>query len=114
MNKTMVLGRLVKDVELRYTSTNNTAVAGFTVAVNRRIKQEGQPTADFIPIVAWSKTAEFASKYLAKGKQVVVVGRLQTRIWEDDSKIKHYATEVVAEEINFADGKKNDVAIGVQ
>ena len=90
MNKIILLGRLSKDVEVRYTQTNNTMVASFTLAVNRRFKQEGQPEADFINIVAWSKLAEFCSKYFKKGQQVSIVGRLQTRTWEDENGQKRY------------------------
>ena len=108
MNKIILLGRLSKDVEVRYTQTNNTMVASFTLAVNRRFKQEGQPDADFINIVAWSKLAEFCSKYFKKGQQVTLVGRLQTRSWEDENGQKRYVTEVVAEEAYFADSKKEE------
>ena len=108
MNKIILLGRLSKDVEVRYTQTNNTMVASFTLAVNRRFKQEGQPEADFINIVAWSKLAEFCSKYFKKGQQVTIVGRLQTRTWEDEQGQKRYVTEVVAEEAYFADSKKEE------
>jgi single-strand DNA-binding protein len=106
MNKVILMGRLTKDPELRYTSGNNTAVASFTIAVNRRGAKEGQPQADFINIVAWTKTAEFCGKYFTKGLQVVVVGRLQTRTWDDNEGKRHYVTEVVADETYFADSKK--------
>lgn len=108
MNKVILMGRLTKDPEVRYTQTNNTQVTSFTLAVNRRFKKEGQPDADFINIVAWSKTAEFCSKYFKKGQQVGVIGRIQTRNWEDDQGQKHYVTEVVAEEAYFADSKKEN------
>lgn len=108
MNKIILLGRLSKDVEVRYTQANNTMVASFSLAVNRRFKQEGQPEADFINIVAWSKLAEFCSKYFKKGQQVSIVGRLQTRTWEDENGQKRYVTEVVAEEAYFADSKKEE------
>lgn len=108
MNKTLLMGRLTKEPELRYTSGNNTAVASFTIAVNRRGAKEGQPQADFINIVAWSKTAEFCGKYFTKGLQVVVVGRLQTRIWDDNEGKRHYVTEVVADETYFADSKRGN------
>lgn len=104
MNKVILLGRLTKDPELRYTQ-NNTPVASFTLAVDRRFKQKGQPEADFIPIVAWQSTAEFVSKYFTKGLRVAISGRIQTRNWEDQG-VKHYVTEVIAEEVGFADGKK--------
>lgn len=107
MNKVELLGRLTKDPEIRYTQTNNTMVASFTLAVNRRFAKEGEQQADFINCVAWNKTAEFVSKYFKKGQQVAVVGRIQTRNWEDDNGQKHYATEVIAEEVYFADTKKD-------
>ena len=106
MNKVILMGRLTRDPEVRYTQTNNTLVASFSLAVNRRFKQEGQPDADFINIVAWSKLAEFCSKYFKKGQQVSIVGRLQVRNWEDEQGQKHYVTEVVAEEAYFADSKR--------
>ena len=99
----MLLGRLTKDPELRYTNTNNKAVASFNLAVNRRFNKN---EADFIPVVAWDKTAEFASKYFKKGSQVALVGRIQTRTWDDNEGKRHYVTEVVAEEVYFADSKK--------
>lgn len=105
MNKVQLIGRLTKDPEVRYTNSN-TAVANFTLAVNRRFKKEGQSEADFIPVVAWDKTADFCSKYFNKGLQVAVVGRLQIRSWDDNDGKKHYATEVVAEEVYFADSNK--------
>ena len=105
MNKVVLIGRLTKDVEVRYTQ-NNTMVASFTLAVNRRFAKEGEQQADFINIVAWSKTAEFCSKYFTKGQQIGLVGRVQTRNWEDEKGQKHYVTEVVAEEVYFAGDKK--------
>jgi len=105
MNKVVLIGRLTKDVEVRYTQ-NNTMVASFTLAVNRRFAKEGEQQADFINIVAWSKTAEFCSKYFTKGQQIGLVGRIQTRNWEDEKGQKHYVTEVVAEEVYFAGDKK--------
>lgn len=107
MNKTVLLGRLTKDPEVRYTQTNNTMVVNFTLAVNRRFAKEGEQQADFINIIAWKSTAEFVSKYFKKGQQVAVAGRLQTRSYEDD-KGKHFITEVVAEEVYFADSKKEE------
>ena len=108
MNKVILMGRLTRDPEVRYTQTNNTLVANFTLAVNRRFVREGDTqTADFINIVAWGKTGEFCSKYFKKGQQVAVVGRLQVRSWEDQSGQKRYTTEVVAEEAYFADSKRD-------
>ena len=108
MNKVILMGRLTKDPEVRYTQTSNTLVASFTLAVNRRfVKQGEERQADFINIVAWSKIGEFCSKYFKKGQQVGIIGRLQTRNWEDDQGQKHYVTEVIAEEAYFADSKKD-------
>ena len=109
MNKVILMGRLTKDVEVRYTQTNNTLVAMFNLAVNRRfVKQGEERQADFINIVAWGKLGEFCSKYFKKGQQVGIIGRIQTRNWEDDQGQKHYATEVIAEEAYFADSKKEN------
>ena len=108
MNKVILMGRLTKDPEVRYTQTNNTLVASFSLAVNRRFARQGEERqADFVNIVAWSKTGEFVSKYFKKGQQVSIVGRLQTRTWDDDQGQKHYITEVVAEEAYFADSKRD-------
>jgi single-strand DNA-binding protein len=107
MNKVILMGRLTKDPELRFTSGNNTAVCNFTIAVNRQFTKQGEEKkADFLPVIAWQKTAEFCGKYSTKGQQVAVVGRLETRTWDDDAGVKHYVTEVIAEEVHFADSKK--------
>ena len=106
MNKVILMGRLTRDPEVRYTTNNNTLVCTFSLAVNRRFKQEGQPDADFINIVAWATTGEFCSKYFTKGQQVVVCGRLQTRSYDDKDGKKVYVTEVVAEDTYFADSKR--------
>ena len=111
MNKVILMGRLTKDPEVRYTQTNNTLVASFTMAVNRRFVKAGEERqADFIPIVAWSKLGEFCSKYFKKGQQVAITGRIQTRSWDDENGVKRYITEVVAEEAYFADTKKDSAA----
>ena len=114
MNKVVLMGRLTRDPEVRYTQTNNTLVASFSLAVNRRFARQGEERqADFINVVAWSKTGEFCSKYFKKGQQVGVIGRIQTRNWDDDQGQKHYTTEVVAEEAYFADSKRDgDVPSG--
>ena len=109
MNKVILMGRLTKDVEVRYTQTSNTLVAMFSMAVNRRfVKQGEERQADFINIVAWGKLGEFCSKYFKKGQQVGIIGRIQTRNWEDEQGQKHYVTEVIAEEAYFADSKKEN------
>lgn len=108
MNKVILMGRLTKDPEVRYTQTNNTLVASFSLAVNRRFVRQGEERqADFFNIVAWSKLGEFCSKYFKKGQQVGIIGRLQNRTWDDDQGVKHYITEVIAEEAYFADSRKD-------
>ena len=110
MNKVILMGRLTKDPEIRYTQTSNTMVASFNLAVNRRFVKEGQERqADFISIVAWGKTAEFISKYFKKGQQVGIIGRIETRNYDDAQGQKRYVTEVIAEEVYFADSKKEDM-----
>ena len=102
------MGRLTKDVDVRYTQTNNTMVANFSLAINRRFVKEGEERqADFINIVSFGKTAEFVSKYFKKEQQVGVIGRIQTRTWDDEQGQKRYVTEVVAEEVYFADSKRD-------
>lgn len=108
MNKVILMGRLTRDPEVRYTTNNNTLVCSFSIAVNRRfVKQGEERQADFINIVAWDKQGEFCSKYFKKGMQVAIVGRIQTRNYDDKDGKKVYITEVVAEECHFADSKKD-------
>ena len=107
MNKSILLGRLTKEPEIRVSQKNNTKVANFTLAVNRKYVAQGEERqADFINIVAYSKLAEFVEKYLNKGLQVCISGRIQTRVYEDNNGQKHYITEIIAEEINFADSQR--------
>ena len=115
MNKIILMGRLTRDVDVRYTQTTNTMIANFSLAVNRRFVKEGEERqVDFFNISTFGKTAEFVNKYFSKGQQVVVIGRLQNRSWEDEQGQKHYATDVIAEEVYFADSKRqqqnNDTA----
>jgi single-strand DNA-binding protein len=106
MNKVLLMGRLTRDPELRYTTTNNTAVCNFTLAVNRRFQRQGEEKqADFIPIVVWGKLAQFCERYFKKGRQVVVIGRLQLSSWDDNEGKKRYKAEVIAEEAYFADSR---------
>ena len=108
MNKIILMGRLTRDVDVKYTQTTNTMIASFSLAVNRRFVKEGEERqADFFNITAFGKTAEFIQKYMnTKGQQIAVIGRLQNRSWEDDQGQKHYATDVIAEEVYFADSKR--------
>ena len=109
MNKVILLGRLTKNPEIRYTQTSNTLVASFTLAVKRRFAKQGEERqADFINIVAWNKTGEFVSKYFKKGQQIALVGRLQIRNYQDNNNQTRYVTEVIAEEVYFADSNKSE------
>lgn len=108
MNKVILLGRLTREPETRFTQTNNVQVTSFTLAVNRRFAKQGEQQADFINCVAWNKTAEFVSKYFRKGQQVAIVGRIQTRTYQDNNNQTRYITEVIAEEVYFADSNKNE------
>lgn len=106
MNKVMLIGRLTKDPELRYTQ-GGTAVASFTIAVDRRFSKDKE--ADFINCVAWQKTAEFISQYFRKGSKIVVDGRLQTRSYDAEDGSRRFVTEVVVEQSEFGDSKaKNE------
>ena len=104
MNKVIEIGRLTRDVEVRY-GQNNTAVAGFTIAVDRRFKREGQPDADFFSCSAFGKTAEFAEKYLKKGVKVAIVGSLQNNHYKDKNGVDHYTTQIIVDEVEFAESK---------
>lgn len=106
LNKAILMGRLTRDPELRYTQSN-TAVTSFTLAVNRDRKSEGQPDTDFIDIVAFGKTAEFVSQWFTKGLLVAVTGRIQRRDWEDKNGNKRTSFEIIAEETHFAESKKS-------
>ena len=106
MNKVFLIGRLTRDPELRYTG-NNTAVASFSIAVNRNFSnQQGEREADFINIVVWRKQAENVKNYLTQGSQVAIDGRIQTRTYDDNNGQKRYITEVVADNVEFL-GSKN-------
>ena len=105
MNKVCLIGRLTRDPELRYTS-NNKAVASFTLAVNRQFtNQSGEREADFINCVVWDKQAENLAKYHKKGNQIAVDGRIQTRNYDDKDGKKVYVTEILASNISFLDSK---------
>ena len=101
LNRIVLIGRLTKDPELKYTPAKGTAVATFTLAVNRRFSQQGQQReADFVPIVVWQAQAENCAKFLTKGSSAYVEGRLQTRSWDKDGQ-KQYRTEVIADRVQF-------------
>lgn len=107
MNKVIEIGRLTKDPEVRYSSGANgsTAVARYTLAIDRKFKQEGQPNADFINCIAFGKLGEFAEKYLHKGVKIAVVGRIQTGSYTNKDGQKVYTTDVVVEEQEFCESK---------
>lgn len=105
MNKILLIGRLTKDPELRYTQSG-TAVASFTLAVNRSFaNQNGEREADFINCVAWQKAAEFVSQYFKKGQQMALEGRLQVRSYDDNNGQRRWVTEVVTEKVEFVGSK---------
>ena len=107
LNRAILMGRLTKDPELRYTPSN-VAVTTFTLAVDRNFARQGeQRQTDFINIVAWRQTAEFVSKYFTKGQLVAVSGSIQTRTWDDNEGKRHYVTEVVADDVYFAESKRD-------
>lgn len=112
LNHIAIMGRLCKDVELRHTG-NNVPVASFTIAVDRDFKAAGgEKETDFVDIVAWRNTAEFASKYLSKGRMAVVSGRLQMRKWTDKDGNKRVSAEIVAENVYFGDSKNSSALDG--
>lgn len=107
MNKVILMGRLTRDPELKFTG-NGTAVANFTIAVNRRFKKDGQPEADFINCVAWAKPAENIANMVGKGCRVEICGRWETRNYEGNDGRKVYVNECVVEESTFIDFKDSN------
>ena len=107
MNKAILIGRLTKDPEIRYTQSGK-AVGSFTLAVDRHwIKEDSQqPTADFIPVIAWGKLAEVVGNNITKGRRISVDGRIQVRNYTATDGSKRWVTEIVANEIEFLDSKK--------
>ena len=107
LNHIVVMGRLTRDPELRKTAAG-VSVTSFSVAVDRDFSQDGQKETDFLDVVAWRNTAEFAAKYFTKGRMAVVSGRLQIRNWDDKEGNKRRTAEILAENIYFGDSKKDD------
>lgn len=106
LNRTVLMGRLTRDPELRHTG-KGTAVASFSLAVDRPFKgQDGKKQTDFIDIVAWGNTADFAARYFTKGRMAVVEGRLQTRDWQAKDGGKRRSVEVIAESLYFGDSRR--------
>ena len=103
MNKVLLMGRLVRDPEIR--NNGQTAVGRYTLAVDRKYKKDGEQSADFISCVTFGKSAEFAEKYLHKGTKIAVEGRIQTGSYEKDG-VKHYTTDVIVEAHEFAESKR--------
>lgn len=107
MNKVILIGRITHDLDLRYTPSG-TAVLQFNIAINRPKDENGEQKADFPTIVVWGKQAENLNKYQKKGSQIGIVGRIQTRNYDNNEGKKVYVTEVIAENIEFLESKKDD------
>ncbi|MCR4781691.1 MAG: single-stranded DNA-binding protein [Lachnospiraceae bacterium] len=105
MNKIILMGRLTRDPEVRYGGANNTAVARFSIAVDRRFKREGEPTADFFNITAFGRLGEFSEKYLKKGTKVVLDGELRNDNYTNKDGQKVYGMQIIANNIEFAESK---------
>lgn len=120
MNHVVLIGRLARDPELRFIPSGQ-AVCNFTVAVDRKLSKEkkaeaqakGQPTADFIRCIAWGKTAELCANYLTKGKQVAVNGTIQTSTYKTNTGETRYATDVIANNVEFIGGANDKSALGI-
>lgn len=113
MNKVVLIGRLTKDPELRFTATKGTAVARFTLAVNRKYKGEnGEYEADFIQCIAYGKPGETIAQYMTKGRQLAIVGNIRTGSYEDKEGNKRYTTGVVIEGFDFIDYAKRENDFG--
>ena len=112
LNKVIMGGRLTADPELKQT-TSGVSVCTFSIAVNRRFTSKDstqQSQADFFNVTAWRATAEFVSKYFRKGSSICVIGSLQNRTWNDQQGVKHYATDIIADEVNFVDSRSESGA----
>lgn len=108
MNKVILMGRLTRDPEIRYSQGDKPmAIARISLAVDRKFKQDGQPTADFINCIAFGKTAEVIEKYVAKGTKIAVVGHIQTGSYTNKDGQKVYTTDVVIDELEFCESKSN-------
>lgn len=120
MNNCVLIGRMTKDADLKYLPGTGTPVANFSIAVDKELNKDkraeleaaGKPTADFINIVAWNRTAEAVANYTGKGLKIAVQGRLQSRSWITDDGDRRYATEVVADRVEFLEWKENNIPDG--
>jgi len=108
LNTVVLMGRLTKDPELKYTTTNNTPVLSFSLAVDRRYAKDKEQGVDFINLVAWQGTAEFVSRNFTQGQPMLVEGRLQQRKYVDSAGKTQYVYEVIAEDVHFAGFKRED------
>ena len=111
MNKVILIGRFTRDPEIRYTQSGACS-ATFSIAVDRKYKQEGQPEADFPRVIAWGKTAEFIEKYFRQGMKIVIDGRIQTGKYTNKDGQTVYTTDVVAESVEFAESKSSGSSSG--
>ena len=107
MNSVQLLGRLTRDPDVRYADSGST-IARFSLAVDRRFKQESGETADFINCIAFGKTAEFIEKFIFKGTKIALNGRIQTGSYTNKDGVKVYTTDVVVENVEFAESKNNN------
>ena len=120
MNNCVLIGRMTRDPDLKYLPGTGTPVANFSIAVDKELNKDkraeleaaGKPTADFINIVAWNRTAEAVANYTSKGLKIAVLGRLQSRSWITDDGDRRYATEVVADRVEFLEWKENNIPDG--
>lgn len=104
LNEVLLIGNMVRDPELKQTTAGK-SVCNFSIAVNRPFAKEGQQDVDFVDIVTWEKQAEFVAKYFPKGEPIYVRGRLQQRLWTDNEGQKHYAIEILADDVSFVRSK---------
>lgn len=111
MNHWVGIGRLTRDPEIRYTQSGK-AVASFTLAIDRRRGADGKQQADFIPCIAWEKTAEVISQYVTKGQKIAIEGRIQTRSYEAQDGSKRYVTEAVVNNMEFCESKRDATSGG--
>ena len=111
MNKIILVGRLTRDPEIRYSEQNNTAVARYTLAVDRPFKRDGEPQADFLRCVAFGKVAEFAERYMCKGIKIAVTGRIQTGSYTNRDGQKVYTTDEVVESQEFCERKAEPTTV---
>ena len=111
MNKVILMGRLTRDPEVRYSAGENAlAIARYTLAVDRRFRRDGEASADFISCVSFGRTAEFAEKYFRQGLKIAVTGRIQTGSYTNKDGVKVYTTEVIVEEQEFAESRAESEA----